>query len=446
MVTAKLVEFICRTTFRDLSPAAVAMTKLAFMDWAGSAAAGGRQSPAQMILKVVEEAGGNPECAILAGGRSTCLNAALVNGTISHIVELDDVHRASIIHPAAPVIPAALAAAEKEHAGGEELITAIAVGYEVAIRIAEAITPSHYYYWHTTGTCGTFGAAAAAAKIFRLGADGVTWALGTAGTQAAGLWEFLADGAMSKHLHPGKAAMNGLLAAMLARRGFTGATRILEGERGFVRATAGEFDLDRITAGLGGGSFKVEEISFKYHSSCRHTHPAVDVTLDLARQHDIGPDDVQSIRVRTYQTALDITANFTPENIYAAKFSLPFCVALALKEGSCGPADFTPASLTDPVIRSLMEKTELEVDPELDARHPALWPAAVEIITRRGDVLAGATDSPKGDPENPLTAAELEEKFMNLARGPWGDNRAARVLELCRSLEAVTDLAPALPF
>lgn len=447
MVTSKLADFICKTGFDHLSPSALEATALAILDFMGSAAAGGRQSPAQMVLGVVKELGGAPEATLLAGGgRTSCLNAALANGAISHIVELDDVHRASIIHPAAPVIPAALAAAEKEHAGGRELITAVAVGYEVAIRVAEAITPSHYYYWHTTGTCGTFGAAAAAAKIFNLGADQATWALGNAGTQAAGLWEFLADGAMSKHLHPGKAAMNGLLAALLARRGFTGASRILEGERGFCRATAVRADFDRITGGLGGGRYKVEEISYKIHSSCRHTHPAADVVLDLARRHGIGPDDVRWIRVGAYKTALDITSNFAPESPYAAKFSLPFCVALAIKKGRLSPEEFTPAALTDPVIRSLIEKVELEIDPALDSRHPELWPAAVKIGTSSGQVLEGQTDYPRGDPENPVSAAELEEKFLSLASGPWGEDAARRMLELCRNLAAVTDISSALPF
>ncbi|MFZ5647816.1 MAG: MmgE/PrpD family protein [Bacillota bacterium] len=447
MITSKVVEFICNTNYEDLSPSAVKAAGQAILDWMGSAAAGSKQSAAQMILGVVEDLGGVPESTMLAGGgKSSCLNAALLNGAISHIVELDDVHRASIIHPAAVVVPAALAAAEKEHLGGRDLITAVVVGYEVAIRIAEAITPSHYYFWHTTGTVGTFGAAAAAAKIFRLDSDRVTWAVGNAGTQSAGLWEFIADGAMSKHLHPGKASMNGLLAALLARRGFTGASRILEGERGFCRATAKEINFDRITDGLGAGKFRIEEISYKIHSSCRHTHPAVDVALDLARKHKIGPDDVQSILVRTYKTALDITNNYTPDNPYAAKFSLPFCVSLSIKEGRCSPEGFSESSLTDPVIRSLMERIELEADPDLNARYPELWPAALSIQTRSGEVLRGHTDCPKGDPENPVTAAELEEKFLSLARGPWGESRAQRVLELCRNLPSVSDLSSALPF
>jgi 2-methylcitrate dehydratase PrpD len=400
-----------------------------------------------MMLGVVEDLGGVPESTMLTGGgKTSCLNAALLNGAISHIVELDDVHRASIIHPAAAVIPAALAAAEKAHAGGRELIAAVVVGYEVAIRVAEAITPSHYYFWHTTGTCGTFGAAAAAAKIFNLGPDQVTWALGNAGTQAAGLWEFLADGAMSKHLHPGKAAMNGLLAALLARRGFTGASHILEGERGFCRATAGEINFGRITGGLGAGRYKIEEISYKIHASCRHTHPAVDVALDLAGKHGLKPDDVQSILVRTYKTALDITNNYAPENPYAAKFSLPFCVSQAIKAGRCGLEEFSESSLNDPVIRSLMERVELEVDPDLDSRYPELWPAAMVIRTRSGEVLEGSTDCPRGDPENPVTAGELTEKFLALATGPWGESAARRVLDLCDNLRHVNDISSAMPF
>lgn len=447
MITSKVVEFICNTRYEDLSPSTVEAAWLAILDWMGSAAAGSKQSPAQMVLGVVEDLGGAPESTMLTGGgKTSCLNAALLNGAISHIVELDDVHRASIIHPAAVVIPAALAAAEKEHLGGKDLITAVVVGYEVAIRVAEAITPSHYYFWHTTGTCGTFGAAAAAAKILRLDSDRVTWALGNAGTQASGLWEFIADGAMSKHLHPGKAAMNGLLAALLARRGFTGASRMLEGERGFCRATANEINFARITDGLGAGKYRIEEISYKIHSSCRHTHPAVDVALDLVKKHRIGPDDVQSILVKTYKTALDITNNYTPDNPYAAKFSLPFCVSLAIKEGRCSPDGFTETTLTDPVIRSLMERVELEADPELTARYPGLWPAAITIRTKSGEVLKGYTDCPKGDPENPLTAVELEEKFLSLARGPWGESHSARVLELCRHLPSVSDLSSALPF
>ncbi len=263
----------------------------------------------------------------------------------------------------------------------------------------------------------------------------MVWALGNAGTQAAGLWEFLADGAMSKHLHPGKAAQNGVLAALLAKEDFTGATRILEGDRGFCRATAPQFDLAVITAGLGRPPYKVEENSFKIHASCRHTHPAVDITLDLAARNAIKTAEVAAITVRTYGTALNITANYRPDSVYAAKFSLPFCVALALKRGRCGLADFTPEALADAEIQALTARVKLERDSELEALHPARWPAAVEITTAQGKTYKGRTDFPIGDPENPATDEELLDKFYNLASGPWGEQRARTLAKTVLNLE-----------
>lgn len=442
MYTQQLAAFACRLSYGSLAPNAVRMAKLALLDWVASAVAGGREAPARMALKVIREQGGSPQATLLSEGEKTsCLNAALFNGLASHILELDDVHRGAIIHAGAAVLPAALAVAEMTRAGGRQLLEAIVVGYEVAIRIGEAVTPSHYYYWHTTGTCGTFGAAAAAGKLLGLNEEQMVWALGNAGTQAAGLWEFLADGAMSKHLHPGKAAQNGILAALLAREGFTGATRILEGERGFCRATAPQFDLSKLTAELGERPYRVEENSFKIHASCRHTHPAVDVVLDLAKRHNLYPAWVTSVTVRTYRTALHITANHQPTSVYAAKFSLPFCVALALVKRRCALADFTPENLFHPEVRELMDRVNLVADAELDALHPERWPAVVEISTKDGRVYTGRTDFPRGDPENPLTEEELREKFYGLVAGPWGEEKAKALSTAVLQLEEIEDVA-----
>lgn len=446
MVTCKLVDFICNIDFEQLTTNTIKMTGLVLLDWLGSAAAGSKEPPAEMILNLVKELGGNPEATLLAGGaKSSCLNAALLNGAISHIVELDDVHRASIIHPGAAILPAVLALAEKRNISGRDLITSIVVGYEVAIRVAEAITPSHYYYWHTTGTCGTFGAAAAVSKLLGLDANKTTWALGNAGTQASGLWEFLADGAMSKHLHSGKAAMNGMLAALLAERGFTGATRILEGERGFCWATANEVDFSKITEGLGEAPYKIEEISFKIHSSCRHTHSAVDVVLEMLQKYKFIIDEVERIRIRTYKTALDITNNYNPCSTYAAKFSMPFCIALALSKGKCGFDEFKKVSFDDSEIHALMKKIEIILDPELDAQHPELWPARVEISTIAGDVYEGFSGYPMGDPENPVSREQLEQKFLTMASQPWGIDKAKIILEACRNIENTTQISKLLP-
>ncbi len=440
--TRILAEFIRDIHFDTLPESAVRMAKLAFLDWLGSVAAGGRQAPFKKALTVLRGQGGFPQATLLPTREKTsCLNASLGNGLASHIVELDDVHRAAIIHAGAAVMPPALAVAEKVGADGRQLLEAIVIGYEVAIRVGEAVTPSHYYFWHTTGTCGTFGAAAAAGKLLGLTEEQLVWALGNAGTQAAGLWEFLADGAMSKHLHPGKAAQNGVLAALLAKENFTGAARILEGDRGFCRATAPQFDMTRITAGLGRPPYKVEGNSFKIHASCRHTHAAVDVILELVDRNVIEAADVAGVIVRTYSTALDITADYRPASIYAAKFSLPFCVAMALKSHSCSLADFTPTALADAEIQDLMSLVILVQDDQLEALHPALWPAVVEITTRKGDVYHGRTDFPRGDPENPATTEELVAKFHALAAGSWGVQKAQALEKAVLELEHVRDLS-----
>lgn len=442
MLSKRLAEFIESVRFESLPPNTVRMAKLAFLDWLGSAARGGRERPAKMALAVLQAQGGSPQATLVPSGTKTsALNASLANGIASHIMELDDVHRGSIVHAAAAVIPAALAAAEMAHADGKKLVEAVTVGYEAAIRLGEAVTPSHYYYFHNTGTCGTFGACAAAGKVFGLTVEQMVWALGNAGTQAAGLWEFLASGAMSKHLHPGKAAYNGLLAVLLAREGFTGAPEIIEGEKGFCRAMAPEFDLSRITDGLGGAHYKVEENSFKIHSSCRHTHPSVDLVLELAAEYAIRPEDVDTVTVRTYLTALEITRNPAPETVYAAKFSLPYCVALALSRGSCGLGDFSEENLRDPVIRSVMSRVRLETDDAIEAAHPAKWGGYVEITTRAGQAYSAKIDFPRGDPENPAAEEELAAKFRRMARDAWREEKVEALAESVMKLEELEDVA-----
>jgi 2-methylcitrate dehydratase PrpD len=413
--------------------------KRAVLDWLGSAIAGSPSPPGRMVLAVVESLGGRPQASLVGGPKLPVTSAALYNGAVSHVVELDDVHRASISHPAAVVIPAALAVAELVDADGPAFLAAVAAGYEAVIRIGEAVTPSHYKYWHTTGTCGTFGAAAAAAKLLGLGAEGIASALGSAGTQAAGLWEFLADGAMSKHLHPGKAAMNGVLSALLAQQGFTSAARILEGEKGFFVATAAAFDPKKVTAGFG-SPYKLEEVSFKVHASCRHTHPAIDAVLAAMEGRDLDPADVASVTVETYSVALGVTADHQPTTVYSAKFSLPFCVALAIHRGSAGLADFSEAGLWEPRIRETMGRVELRADPALEAIHPARWPARVTIRTRGGRTLTGSVEDPRGDPENPVSTSELEDKFRALAGPVIGPTAAEGLIEASRNLDGLTHL------
>ncbi|SDH70024.1 2-methylcitrate dehydratase PrpD [Alteribacillus persepolensis] len=413
-LSQSLASFIVNTKFEDLPQDVVDFAKICILDWMGSAVAGKDLQPIKIIDDFVRDMGGAQQATLVTGGKSSVAQAAFVNGAASHIVELDDIHRGSIIHAGTVVIPAALAVAEWKNKSGRDLIEAVAIGYEVCYRIGEAVTPSHYYYWHNTATCGTFGAAAAAAKLLDLNTEQIMHTLGSAGTQASGLWEFIEDGAMSKQLHPGKATMNGVISALLSKRGFTGASQILEGRRGFFEAMSKQYDPTKITNQLG-EIFKIIENSFKIHASCRHTHATMDLAIDLSNEHDLKVEDIEEVTVQTYQVALDITDNAQPNTVYASKFSLQFCTALALVKRQGGLLDFTEESLHDPVIRGLMEKVKVGVEPSIHEAYPEKWGSSLQIQLANGEIVQKQSEYPKGDPENPPTKGEMVAKFKQLA-------------------------------
>jgi len=253
-----LADVYASTGFSALPASVIEDARRATLDWLGSALAGSMEPPARMTQRVVDALGSSDQAIVFGSGRSSAAGAALANGVASHILELDDVHKGSTMHAGAPVISAALAVAERERASGQAFLLAVTLGYDAALRIGEAVNPSHYRFWHPTGTAATFGAAVAASSLLGASAQDMQHALGTAGTQAAGLWEFNADGTMSKHLHPGKAAFNGVLSADLAKAGFTGAGRILEGERGFMRAMSASDNIGALTERLG-TAWKISE-------------------------------------------------------------------------------------------------------------------------------------------------------------------------------------------
>ena len=438
-VTRRLAETLASTRFEDLPPPVIAETRRAVLDWLGSALAGSLEPPARMVQRVVAGFAESREATVFSNGRSSAAGAALANGVASHILEFDDVHKGSTLHPAAPVIPAALAVAEREHADGRAFLLAVALGYEAALRAGEAVNPSHYRFWHPTGTAATFGAAAAAGSILKLDAPRMIDALGTAGTQAAGLWEFNADGAMSKHLHPGKAAFNGILAADLAREGFTGATRILEGERGFFRAMSESYDASRITDRLG-RHWKILENCYKLHSCCGHTHTAIDVALDLRREN------ISAVHIETYGPGFEIVKERKPRTPYQAKFSIAYGVAAALAEGAAGLKQFSPdrfdeGGVVDSSVAALLGKIQVSVDPALTAKYPAAWPARVTITLKDGTVLRGESDFPRGNPENPVSTAALEAKFRALVEPRLGAAVADRAIAALDAIETAADVS-----
>ncbi len=412
-----LAAFLAGLRYEALPDAVVRRAEELFLDWLASALAGRTARPATVLDQLAAHMG--PEdgrCELLGSRQRTSpLFAALVNGASSHVVEQDDVHNEAVFHPGAVVWPAALATAQDIGASGRDLITAAAAGYEAGARVGTFLGRSHYRIFHTTGTAGTLAAAVATAHL--LGADTTTMlhALGSAGTQAAGLWEFLRDAADSKQLHAGKAAADGLLSAYLARDGFTGATRILEGEQGMAAGMSSDADPQHLTNGLG-DRWAILETSFKWHASCRHTHPSADALLRLMRENQITAQEIAHVRAHVYRAAIDVLAPAAEaRTVHQSKFSMGFVLALVALDRHAGIADFTPERLSDPATCAFKERVEMVYDPEIEAAYPQQWIGLVEVETTDGRRLVSRVDEPKGDPGNPLTRAELADKARLLA-------------------------------
>src|SRR5690242_3329645 len=299
--TRALAAFLAALRYDDLPAAVIARAEDLFLDWLASTLAGRGARPVTALERFAARMGpaDGPSEMLVSRRRTSPLFAALVNASASHVVEQDDVHNGSVFHPGAVVWPAVLATAQETGASGRDLIAAGVAGYEAGIRVGEFLGRSHYRVFHTTGTAGTLAAAAAVAHILGADAETMLHALGSAGTQASGLWEFLRDAADSKQLHTAKAASDGLLAAYLARDGLTGAARILEGAQGMAAGMSSDAEPARLTDGLG-ARWAILETSFKYHASCRHTHPAADALLQLLRDHSLSADQIARVRARVH--------------------------------------------------------------------------------------------------------------------------------------------------
>jgi 2-methylcitrate dehydratase PrpD len=450
--TRELASFLAGLRYEDVPYQAVERTKELFLDWFGSALAGRNERPVRILDGFASEMGPSegPSEVLISRRRTTPLFAALVNGAASHVVEQDDLHNASVFHPATVVFPAALAAAQQTGASGSDFLAASVAGYEAGVRVGSYLGRTHYRVFHTTGTAGTLAAAAAVSHLLGSGEQTTLHALGSAGTQAAGLWEFLRDAADSKQLHTAKAASDGLLAAFLAREGFTGAERILEGERGMAAGMSSDADPDRLVDGLG-ERWAVLETSFKYHAACRHTHPAADALLEGMEEHALTADNIASVRARVHSAAIDVLGPVSdPRTIHQSKFSMGFVLALIARKGSAGIDDFTEEALGNPGLRAFSEKVEMVLDEEVDAAYPGRWIGVVEIETSGGERFTARVEVPKGDPENTLSREELEEKARNLAAYGGGassqemDRIVARIWDLDEETD-VRDLLPGRP-
>ncbi|HUL66925.1 MAG TPA: MmgE/PrpD family protein [Burkholderiaceae bacterium] len=430
--TQTLAHFAATLQFETIPDAVVRRAEDLFLDWFGSALAGKGAPPVEAIARFFTAMGpadGPAEILIHRRGSSP-LVAAYVNAAASHFAEQDDVHNGAVFHPAAVVFPAALATAQSLRSSGRAFLLASVVGYEVGIRVGEFLGRSHYRIFHTTGTAGTLAAAAAVGSLLRLTPDRMQHAFGSAGTQAAGLWEFLRDAADSKQLHTAHAAGAGLSAAYLASAGLTGARRILEGVQGMAAGMSSDANPDKLIAGLG-TRWALAETSFKFHASCRHTHPAADALLHVMRTHRLEASDIRQVIARVHQGALDVLGPVVdPQTVHQAKFSMGTVLALIALKGRAGLGEFD-AALDDPAVIAFRDRVRMERDAEVDAAYPARWIGKVIVQTNDGRQLEARVDEPKGDPGNTLSRAEIEEKAIRLARyrDGAGESEMRKVIE-----------------
>lgn len=440
MTTGSLARFAAGLRFEDLPDAVVARAEDLLVDWFGSAIAGHGTRPVETIAAFARAMGpaDGPSEVLVGRGRSSPYFAAMVNAAASHVAEQDDVHNGSVFHPATVVFPVALAWAQALGANGRQMLTAAVAGYEVGIRVGEFLGRSHYKVFHTTGTAGTLAAAATAGHLLGLDATRMGHAFGSAGTQAAGLWEFLRTAADSKQLHTAHAAAAGLMAASLARDGFTGAQRILEGSQGLAAGMSSDADPSRLVDGLG-TRWALTETSFKYHASCRHTHPAADALLAVMRENDLRADDIEDVRTHVHQGAIDVLGPVVdPATVHQSKFSMGTVLALVARFGQAGLAEFE-AHFRDDATRAFRDRVSMGLDAEVDAAYPRRWIGKVTVRTRDGRVLEGRVDEPKGDPGNTLDRDEITAKALRLAAFSGG----AGVAEMRAAVEALWRVADA---
>jgi len=403
MITEKFAEFIVSIQYEDLPEKVIDQAKLCLLDFLSVTLRGSKTESAKVVNHIIKE---NDEPSIINGERTSAMGSALLNGISAHSLDLDDGHRIAQLHPGACVISAALALCEAENKTGKDLIVSIVAGYEIAISLGILVNPEHRNKgFHSTGTCGTFGAAAAACKALNLSYEETLNALGLAGTQSSGLLESDHAGSMGKHLHAGKAAQSGVLSALLAKEGFTGAKTIIDGEEGFLSAMA---DLSLKDKKVDIGNFHILNVYFKRYPVCRHLHSTIDAVLNILDKNDLKTDDIQKILVKTYKIAANHD-EYNPETVEAIRQSLPISLAITIKNRELSLDNL---KISDD-IADISSKVVIECNDDLDELYPARRSSIVTINTGE-EFYTERVDLPKGEPENQFTKYELVKKFYDL--------------------------------
>jgi 2-methylcitrate dehydratase PrpD len=435
---ARYAEYAHSEAQRALPAAALHHAKRAIIDWFSALYPGTQVAPATLLVRAHSaELGFGRSSLPGIGLRAFPATAAWINGSASHSVEFDDIFKDAAYHPGCPTIAAALAMAQDLDRSGLALLRAIVIGYEISTRIGVAVQPSHYRYFHTTGTVGCMGAAAAAAILQAPArAEVVQHALATATTFASGLQQAFRSDAMTKPLHAGHAASVGVLSAKAAAQGVTGVADMLEGAAGFGAGLSTGADWSQATEGLG-VRYNIAHMTQKNHGCCGHAFAAIDAALALRDQQGIVPHDIARIDVEGYRATIDVTGNNAPVTATEAKFSLAYVVSHALLYGSVRLDAFSNERLADTGIRALMTRVSLTEDPQLTARFPSQRAARVFITLNNGNRYEHFAPCRKGDPEAPLSDADIDAKFKELVAPVIGVFACQRLLAQLWQLDSL---------
>jgi len=438
-VTKTLAEFITDTKLVDIPAEARQFGKWAILDCLGVALAGSRDPIARIMTQFLQDMGGRAKATVWGRNfKTSCPLAALANGTFGHALDYDDINRTMRGHPTVSVLPAAMAAGEELQASGKEVLQAYLIGVEVETKLGAGLNP-HLFEggWHPTAILGVMGAAAATAKLLKFSSDKICFALGIAASMASGLRQNF--GTMTKPLHAGHAAKNGVIAAQLAQRGFTADRGIVEAKLGYAHAFAGpeKYDLNKIVANLG-NPFDILSpgVGLKRYPSCARTHPAIDAMLEMVSENDIHPEDVEAIACSGSYTTPQMLIHSRPRTALEGKFSMEFCMALALSERKVELSQFRDRKVQDPKIQEIIKKVTFSIRPDLNTLVSSGNPSTtVRILMKDGRELLKTVDEAKGTPENPLTPEEVKNKYRQCVKGIQSKKEMEKTIETVENLE-----------
>jgi 2-methylcitrate dehydratase PrpD len=434
-VTRQLASFLVNSNWSDIPDEARYEAGRSVFNWVGCCLGGARHETTDRAIAALAEFSGKPEATVLGRPeRLDILHAALINGITSHVLDYDDTHLDTIIHPAGPVASALLALAERQGTSGKDFMHAFILGVETECRIGLAVYPSHYERgFHITGTAGVFGSTAAAGKLLGLNEQQMTWALGIAATQSAGLKDMF--GTMCKSFHVGSAGQNGLKAALLAAKNYTSSDGVLEAKEGFAFTYSDEQDFSKITDNLG-GTWEVEKNTYKPFSCGIVTHPIIDGCIQLKNEHKLTSEQIEKISLRVNPLVIKLTGKKTPQTGLEAKFSIFYISAAAIIEGVAGPNQFTDEAVQDAKTIALRDRVEAVADENVSEEE-----AFISITLKNGTVVDKHIKHAIGSVQRPLTKEHLEHKFSDQAQNTLPMSQIEDVMAICWEIERLNTVS-----